>query len=39
MAMHYYTTTLPMKASELVCNGCGAVMVYYRNTAALFYGI
>jgi hypothetical protein len=39
MAMHYYGKTLPAAATKFVCNGCGAVMVFYSSPSALFYGI
>ena len=38
MAMNYYTKTIPSSVSMLECNGCGAVLAYYRAPAPRFYG-
>jgi hypothetical protein len=39
MAMHYYNKTITSKQTSFACSGCGAVMAYYGNYAALSYGI
>jgi len=38
MAMHYYSKTTPAAHSPFSCDGCGAVMAFYRIPVTLFYG-